>query len=225
MEVRLRLKDTIFRQLTLADGKFLFKIKRAPLTATLDISTSSQTKSKEKYLCVFFGDNVNVIELEKAPILLTKKIELRANELTHCIPEFAEIFFSKNSAIPTVAVSYDTIPIETAIKNYHSLLIDFPKLKIEINGYSDYKELNKVNLSTSRANYVANKLISMGVSKSQLVVKSYGDQRPFQKNNFSDQDPFRYTKDKNILAQRNQRVSFKILTFGFDNDSPTDEEH
>jgi hypothetical protein len=224
VEIRLRLKDTSLKQLTSTDGKFLFKIKRSALTATLDVSTSKQTTSREKYLCVFWGGDANTIDIEKASIIIWKNIQVRANELMHCVPEIAELFFPQNSATPNVAIAYDTIAVDIAIKNLSSLLLDFPNMQLEINGHSDSKESDKVNLANNRATYVADKLISMGVKKSQLVIKSYGDKRPFPNtdNYFANQGPFPFTKDKKILSQRNQRIAFKILTFGFEDNGAND---
>lgn len=81
------------------------------------------------------------------------------------------------------------------------MLVDFPHLKVEIQGHTDNQGADDYNLklSEARAKAVADWLLKEGASKSQITWKGYGESQPIATNE---------TEEGQAL---NRRVQFVIL--------------
>ncbi len=82
-----------------------------------------------------------------------------------------------------------------------NLMIQWPKLTIEISGFTDNtgNEAHNQLLSENRARAVANFLIEKGISETRIFHKGYGSQNPIS-DNLSDTG-----------RSKNRRVEFKVL--------------
>lgn len=93
------------------------------------------------------------------------------------------------------------------LKNILRFLNKYPKLVIEISGYTDSKGTNEynLNLSNERAAAVVNYLILNRISKERLTAKGYGELLPDALNQNSD------GTDNPEGRQLNRRVELKII--------------
>jgi outer membrane protein OmpA-like peptidoglycan-associated protein len=136
--------------------------------------------------------NTNYYEIYKAinlpPVIVGSKIVLN------------NIFFDfdKTTLRPTSNVE---------LRNILRLLTKYPKMVIEIAGYTDSKGTDSYNikLSKDRAQAVVDFLITKGVIKSRLVASSYGEAFPAAPNENAD------GSDSPSGRQLNRRVELKIL--------------
>ncbi|MCD6017300.1 MAG: hypothetical protein K0S53_421 [Bacteroidetes bacterium] len=136
--------------------------------------------------------NTNYYEIYKAidlpPVIVGSKIVLN------------NIFFDfdKTTLRPTSNVE---------LKNILRLLTKYPKMIIEIAGYTDSKgtDAYNVKLSKDRAQAVVDFLIVKGVVKNRLVAASYGEAFPAAPNENAD------GSDSPTGRQLNRRVELKIL--------------
>lgn len=190
------------------NGKYNFHLTTSSKTATLSIHTGKQTTSKDKYLCMFpSGNTFSTVNLASSKSVLTNFF-LTPVPLCNCLPGLPTFYFGSNSELPAKAIVYDTILIESAIHNLFTLLSDFPKMKIEIIGNADKTEKNIELIALNRAQHIANRLISKGISKNQLVISSKNANFPVDKK----------------VKSANRRVDTKILNFGQDMDLNFDSD-
>ena len=93
------------------------------------------------------------------------------------------------------------------LKNIIRFMNKYPKVSIEISGYTDSKGANDYNLklSNERAAAVVNYLIVNGISKNRLVSKGYGESSPDATNQNAD------GSDNPDGRQLNRRVELKII--------------
>ncbi len=107
---------------------------------------------------------------------------------------FSDVFFEKNDYHATLG-TYPVLDQIVEIMNNH------PEIKLEIAAYSDDDGSYSINmdLSQKRADAMANYIISKGVSKSRLIPKGYGNQRPLAQ----------YSTEEDKKA--NRRVQFIII--------------
>ncbi len=93
------------------------------------------------------------------------------------------------------------------LKNIIRFLNKYPKVSIEISGYTDSKGTTDYNLklSNERAAAVVNYLIVNGISKERLTSKGYGESSPDAKNENAD------GTDNPEGRQLNRRVELKII--------------
>jgi OmpA-OmpF porin, OOP family len=73
---------------------------------------------------------------------------------------------------------------EKQLNNIVTLLLNYPDLKLEVQGHTDNqgKPDYNINLSKNRAETVCNYLQLFGVDKNRLVIKGYGETRPITSN-------------------------------------------
>ncbi len=73
---------------------------------------------------------------------------------------------------------------EKQLNNIVTLLLNYPDLKLEVQGHTDNqgKPDYNMNLSKNRAETVCNYLQLFGVDKNRLVIKGYGETRPITSN-------------------------------------------
>ena len=136
--------------------------------------------------------NTNYYEIYKAiqlpPITIGSKIFLN------------NVFFDFDKATLRKASNVE-------LRNIIRFLTKYPKVSIEISGYTDSKGTAEYNLklSNERAMAVVNYLVSKGISKGRLVSKGYGEALPDAINQNSD------GTDNPEGRQINRRVELKII--------------
>ena len=94
------------------------------------------------------------------------------------------------------------------------ILIDNPKISIELSSHTDDRatvEYN-LNLSQRRAESAVNYIISKGINKNRLIAKGYGESELIIKNASSEEE-----------HQINRRTEFKVTKYE-ENESESDEE-
>jgi outer membrane protein OmpA-like peptidoglycan-associated protein len=71
------------------------------------------------------------------------------------------------------------------LKNIAKILKAYPNTEIVINGYTDDlgKKAHNLRLSRERASYVLHELARIGVDKSRMTAKGFGDDHPVASNN------------------------------------------
>lgn len=93
------------------------------------------------------------------------------------------------------------------LRNINRFLTKYPKVVIEISGYTDSKGTPEYNLklSNDRAAAVVNYLVAKGVNKTRIVYKGYGETSPNAPNQNAD------GTDNPEGRQLNRRVELKII--------------
>jgi len=147
---------------------------------------------------LFQSENVNVPKQPQYD-LLTKNIVLNKIKAGAKIV-LNNIFFDSNKA---TLRKESSIEIEKLVK----LLSDYPEIKIEVDGHTDNKGQDAINLklSQSRAQAVVNALIVKGIPKSRLAAKGFGKTQPIASNTLPDGKP------NPAGMQLNRRVEIKII--------------
>ena len=100
---------------------------------------------------------------------------------------------------------------EIELNRLTKLLIENPKLKIEIGGHTDSRgsaEYNK-ELSKNRAKTVVEYLIDKGIDKNRLEFAGYGEEQPINSDEAISKMKLR--SEKEAAHQDNRRTEFKIL--------------
>lgn len=147
---------------------------------------------------LFQSENVNV---PKQPeyTALTKNIVLDKVKAGSKIV-LNNIFFDSNKS---ALRKESTIEIEKLA----ALLNEYPAVRIEVDGHTDNKGKDDVNmkLSQSRAEAVVNALIQKGISKNRLLAKGFGKTQPIAPNTLPNGKP-----DPSGM-QLNRRVELKII--------------
>jgi OOP family OmpA-OmpF porin len=91
--------------------------------------------------------------------------------------DFDRLLFNTNS---------DTLQPQSAeqLNNIAAILKAYPAVHLTIGGYTDNtgNAANNLRLSQNRANSVVDQLVTMGIDRSRLVAKGYGDQHPVGDN-------------------------------------------
>jgi K(+)-stimulated pyrophosphate-energized sodium pump len=74
------------------------------------------------------------------------------------------------------------------LKNIAKILKVYPNTEIVINGYTDNrgKKAHNLRLSRERASYVLHELARIGVDKSRMTAKGFGDDHPVASNNLEE---------------------------------------
>ena len=93
------------------------------------------------------------------------------------------------------------------LKNIIRFLNKYPKIVVEISGYTDSKGTPEYNLKLSdeRASAVVNYLINKGIAKDRMIAKGYGESSPAALNEHTD------GSDSPNGRQLNRRVELKII--------------
>ncbi len=100
---------------------------------------------------------------------------------------------------------------KTELDNLYKLLIENPKLKLELSAHTDTRgnELYNEQLSQKRAQTCVDYLINKGISKERLFAKGYGEKFPI----ISDEEikKLNSESDKENAHQQNRRTEIKII--------------
>ncbi|HET6228421.1 MAG TPA: OmpA family protein, partial [Bacteroidia bacterium] len=147
---------------------------------------------------LFQSENMNVPKQPQYD-LLTKNIVLEKIKAGAKIV-LNNIFFDSNKATLRKESASE---IETLVK----LLTDYPEIKIEVDGHTDNKGQDAINLklSQSRAEAVVNALSAKGISKTRLAAKGFGKTQPIAPNALPNGKP------NPAGMQLNRRVEIKII--------------
>lgn len=128
-------------------------------------------------------------EIKLAPIKANESIVLN------------NVFFEFNS--------YElTADSKTELNKLFSLLSNNPSIKVEIQGHTDSKGNNSLNmkLSQNRAESVRKYLVKKGIKASRVVAVGYGETKPIAKNTNAD------GSDNEEGRALNRRIELKILS-------------
>ncbi|MBS1652803.1 MAG: PD40 domain-containing protein [Bacteroidetes bacterium] len=149
------------------------------------------TVSKKGYL--FYSENFNIhpdnaFKEVKKEVLLQKLKEGKKIVLNNIFFETAKSTLSETSNLE--------------IQKVYELMLQNPKLKVEISGHTDNVGNDQVNtkLSHDRASVVVQMLINKGIAANRMVAKGYGKNQPYGPND---------TEEQRAL---NRRTEFKIIS-------------
>jgi len=155
--------------------------------------TFTDKKSKE----VFANEKKKVENTVKKEVEDNSSLSEKSQEIQEAINQLLKdkkIIFKRRSTKITIE-SLDTV------KEIAKILNENKNLNVEIAGHTDSRgkaSLNK-RISQDRANSVKKVLISLGIDKSRLKAKGYGEDFPIVKD------------DKDGLSAQNRRVEFNII--------------
>jgi outer membrane protein OmpA-like peptidoglycan-associated protein len=147
---------------------------------------------------LFQSENVNVPK-EPEYSQLTKNIVLSKVKAGSKIV-LNNIFFDSNKS---ALRKESSVEIDKVVK----LLNDYPEIKIEVDGHTDNKGQDAINLKLSllRAEAVVNAIVKKGISKTRLIAKGFGKTQPIAPNTLPNGKP-------NVDGmQQNRRVELKII--------------
>ncbi len=119
----------------------------------------------------------------------------------------------KNYALSNIYYAYDKTELTEKSKNellnLFQILEENPTIVIELSSHTDNKgseEYNQ-NLSDERAQSCVNYLIELGVAKTRLQAKGYGESDPIAPNENED------GSDNPAGREKNRRTEFKVISF------------
>lgn len=148
----------------------------------------------------FFSDSKNISTIGV-------KENMEFSKKTGVDLDFGLLKISKKEiVIPNISYDFNQSELKPESKieldKLARILIETPKVVIEISAHTDEKGGNEYNLSLSqkRAQNVVNYLISKGVSEARMVAKGYGESQPLKKN--------AETEENHAL---NRRTTFKVI--------------
>ena len=189
-----------------------------PITAAVELfdlkenSMISKVKSDSvsgEYLMILPGGSEYALYVSR-PGFLFQSLHFNYEEKTELKPVIKNISLSpaqQNAIVVLNNIFFDLNKYELKPQSITELkeVVDFmnknPGLKIEIGGHTDDSGTEAYNqqLSTKRANAVAEFLKTNQIPTQRIVVKGYGSQKPVLPN----------TSEEN--RQQNRRIEFKIL--------------
>ena len=139
-------------------------------------------------------DNSNVLNPYPLEIELIKISKSEKNEKSMPVVLNNIIFKYKSFEL-------DTILSKVELINLLKLLLDNPKIKIQISGHTDYvgNEEYNLELSKKRAKSVYDYLITKNIDENRLEYKGFGKSRPIT------------TNDTKEGRRKNRRTEFVII--------------
>ncbi len=186
----------------------LFKINK---DSTESLLKTTMTNEKGEYsFKVEQGKNYKV--LAEGQGFLNKKIEVSTDTITKSDTIRTDIGIKQTpkGSIIISNIYYETAKADLRQESQESLntelvvlLIDNPKLIIEISSHTDDVGTNDYNqkLSQARAESVVNHIIGHGIDKTRLIAKGYGEGKPLAPNTTPEG------------RQKNRRTEFKIIGY------------
>lgn len=93
------------------------------------------------------------------------------------------------------------------LEKLYDIMQQNPNLRVELHGHTDWIGSHEYNLALSkrRGYKVRNYLLNMGIPRSRLVVKGFGENSPIAKNRYAD------GRDCEEGRQLNRRVELRII--------------
>ncbi len=148
----------------------------------------------------FFSDSKNISTIGV-------KENMEFSKKTGVDLDFGLLKISKKEiVIPNISYDFNQSELKAESKieldKLARILVETPKVIIEISAHTDEKGGDEYNLSLSqkRAQNVVNYLSSKGVSETRMVAKGYGESQPLKKN--------AQTEENHAL---NRRTTFKVI--------------
>ena len=148
----------------------------------------------------FFSDSKNISTIGV-------KENMEFSKKTGVDLDFGLLKISKKEiVIPNISYDFNQSELKAESKieldKLARILVETPKVIIEISAHTDEKGGDDYNLSLSqkRSQNVVNYLISKGVSETRMVAKGYGESQPLKKN--------AETEENHAL---NRRTTFKVI--------------
>jgi outer membrane protein OmpA-like peptidoglycan-associated protein len=188
------LLDTVrqktLRKITLdATGRYSFEVD--PQRYYKIIAEKENYFTKSLY---FTSDELTRVDSLDNPTLCLKHYEVEKPIVLNNI----YYDFGKATLRPESKVVLDTVV---------DMLIDNPRLMIEMSAHTDSVGSDRYNmkLSQARAQSCVDYLISKGISSQRLIAKGYGKTRPVAPNSLPNH------KDNPEGRQQNRRTEFKVL--------------
>lgn len=148
-----------------------------------------------------------------------KKIEkdFELQRIKPCL-NFPSIYFKQNSTEAIQNKNADSIynfnsKPDEAIKKIVDDLTNNPEIVIEVKGTASSKELNKLEISESRAEWVRTELIKNGIDIARVYCHGEGYSVRLVKD--SDLKKNLTTTEKELLHAQNRRVYIRIVSWDF----------
>jgi outer membrane protein OmpA-like peptidoglycan-associated protein len=150
----------------------------------------SMTVSKDNFL--FYSENFNVSDTAVFQEI-KKEVKMQKIEEGKKIV-LNNIFFQTGKSELTESSALE-------IGKLYDLMIQNPKINVEISGHTDNVggDVDNMKLSFDRAKVVVEALVTKGISTQRLIAKGYGKTQPIAPNDTPDN------------KQLNRRTEFKIL--------------
>ena len=171
-----------------------------------------------KYLLILpQGHNYNISFEADGHLYHTENLYIAANsaysEINRAI-ELSTIKVGKSIVLEHLFFHHDQSLIlkdsKVELDKLYDLMLNMPKLVVEIAGHTDSKGDDDYNmkLSQKRAQAVVDAVVKRGIDKSRMVAKGYGETEPLA-NNLDDDGK----EDAEGMA-KNRRVELKVLDLG-----------
>lgn len=205
-------------ELTILKGLIRDEVTQQPVAANIEIvdnkqgtsiNEASSNISTGKYLVALpSGKNYGIIVRADGYLFHSENVAIPASkryqEITRDI-NLKKIEIGKKIVLRNIFFDFDKYSLrpesEAELRRLIALLIEMPKLKIEISGHTDKygsAEYNK-RLSENRSKAVVEYLVKNGIDAGRLTYKGYGPTQPIASN----------ATDEG--RQLNRRTEFKIL--------------
>lgn len=219
--VKIQMKDALRPEpVALLSGKVLNAHTRQPLEATIQMEqlsdgqllglAESDPGSGHYKLTLPSGRLYGLSAIAKGYYTVSQTIDLSEhNEYTEIEKDLLLVPIQKGQTIRLNNIFFESGSAQLSINStaelnhLYEVLLQNPKLKIEIAGHTDNIGDDHLNmlLSEARAKSVADFLLSKGVSSKRITAKGYGETR------------FIDTNDTEEGRRNNRRVEFTILDF------------
>ncbi|MBA2611110.1 MAG: hypothetical protein H0U95_04010 [Bacteroidetes bacterium] len=210
-ELNIKINDSIILKTISNDrGEYSFSIKKFNGFVSVYTNVTKDTKTglrkREGFLASKTLYKINL--LEKKNFILD--FELTPGIIGYILPP---LLFQYNSTqlVPKVYYINDSILTSKIVEELYEILLDNPKMVIELNGYMSESEKLE-NLSLLRSKYLAEELVKKGISSNNIKCIGLGKSQPLISNEMIKKAKSKSQKEK--LDSQNRRVTFRVLEFG-----------
>ena len=220
--VHLKVSDGgMFEAKTNNQGEYSFQLKNdTTLRFFLSVVTTIETKSKNSKNYRF----LNIVDTKIPEKIEAGKDYIKDFKLpiiSHQGMSFPKIIFKENSTKPNNnflntlnSKEYDTF--ENSIDFIYEILQSNPTIIIEISGHASAREQNPEKLSSQRAKYVKEILVTKGINMNRIYTEGLGNRKLLITDQMIDEAKKAKTKEeKKALHLKNQRVVFRIISWDF----------
>ncbi|MGX5817944.1 OmpA family protein [Chitinophaga lutea] len=182
-------RNTLETQTTDAAGRYAFEIEMNRKYKVLAEKDNYFSKNFN-----FSSETLSMVDSMMNPTLCLKRFELNKPIVIN------DIFYDYNKA---------TLRPESraVLDSLYYLLLDNPKMEIELGAHTDSKGTDAYNLklSNERAKSCVDYLVGKGIPAGRMISKGYGESRPIAPNTLPN------GKDNPEGRQMNRRTEFKVL--------------
>ncbi len=182
-------RNVLETQITNAAGEYTFELE---MNRKYKIVLEKNNYFSKNF--AFNSETLSMVDSMMNPSVCLKRFELNKPIVIN------DIFYDYNKSTlrPESKKILDTL---------YFLLLDNPKMEIELSAHTDSKGTDAYNLklSNERAKSCVDYLISKGIDRHRLISKGYGKTRPIAPNTLPN------GKDNPDGRQKNRRTEFKVL--------------